>query len=154
MYDDNSSFSINATTDIGLSTGVWYHVCATYDGSGLNTGITVYVNGVTGTLTRGGGGSYTAMHNEGGDVYIGSLIYNSQFFNGKIDEVAIIPSELSAAQVAAIYNSGKPADLTSYSPVGWWRFEEGTGTSITDSSGNGHTATLTNGPTFSTDIPS
>jgi len=93
------------------------------------------------------------MHNYGEAVSIGTDFQSTDFANGKIDEVAIIPSELSAAQVAAIYNSGVPADLTSYSPVLWTRFEEGTGTSIADSSGNGHTATLTNGPTFSSDVP-
>ena len=29
--------------------------------------------------------------------------------------------------------------------VGWWKFDDGSGTSATDSSGNGHTATLVNG---------
>ena len=85
-------------------------------------------------------------------IEIGRL-YSGSYINGKIDEAAIFTSVLSAAQVTAIYNSGAPADLKSYSPVLWTRFEEGTGTSITDSSGNGHTATLTNGPTFSTDVP-
>ena len=153
LYDNGSVNNIYASTNVSLLTGVWYHVVATYDGSGSNTGITLYVDGATGTISRGAGGSYVAMHNTSGNVSIGRLPSGSQFFSGKIDEVAVIPSELSAAQVAAIYNSGEPADLTSYSPTAWTRFEEGSGTSIADSSGNGHTATLTNGPTFSTDVP-
>lgn len=32
--------------------------------------------------------------------------------------------------------------------VGWWRFDEGTGTSALDSSGSGNTGTLTAGPTW------
>jgi hypothetical protein len=156
LYDDTSGSSINTTISTSLSTGVWYHVCATYDGSGVNTGITLYVNGVAGTPTRGLNGFYTAMHNDGGDVHIGTLIYASQFFNGNIDEVAIIPSELSQAQVTAIYNSGVPADLTSYSPAGWWRMGDndgGTGTTVTDQGSGGNDATLTNGPTFSANVP-
>jgi len=34
--------------------------------------------------------------------------------------------------------------------VGWWKFDENTGTSAYDSSGNGNTGTLTNGPTWTT----
>jgi len=30
-------------------------------------------------------------------------------------------------------------------PVGWWKFDDGLGIKATDSSGNGHTATLVNG---------
>lgn len=32
--------------------------------------------------------------------------------------------------------------------VGWWKFDEGSGTSAADSSGYGNTGTLTNGPTW------
>lgn len=34
--------------------------------------------------------------------------------------------------------------------VGWWNFDEGSGTSAADSSGSGNTGTLTNGPTWTT----
>lgn len=37
--------------------------------------------------------------------------------------------------------------------TGYWKFDEGSGTSATDSSGNGNTGTLTNGPTYSTNTP-
>src|SRR5690242_649126 len=54
-------------------------------------------------------------------------------------------------------NSGVDTISVTFAPtfpgntlVGAWGFEEGSGTSTTDSSGNGHTATLTNGPTWST----
>ncbi|MDA1169405.1 MAG: LamG domain-containing protein, partial [bacterium] len=37
--------------------------------------------------------------------------------------------------------------------VGYWKFDEGAGTSAADSSGNGNTGTLTNGPTWSATVP-
>jgi len=154
--DLNNSNRIGSATSGTLTSheGSWTHVAATYDGSGLWTGITLYINGVSQSVSIDNAGNYTAMHNTNAAVNIGRLQWSSDFFaNGKIDEVAILPSELSAGQITAIYNSGAPADLTSYSPTLWTRFEEGAGTSIADSSGNGHTATLTNGPTFSTDVP-
>ena len=45
---------------------------------------------------------------------------NSQYFAGNIDEVAGWNSDKSAS-VSTIYNSGTPNDLTSLSPVAWYR---------------------------------
>jgi hypothetical protein len=42
------------------------------------------------------------------------------------------------------------ATTTSNNPVGWWKMDEGTGLTTADSSGNGNTGTLTNGPTWAT----
>ncbi len=39
-------------------------------------------------------------------------------------------------------------DSLKYGLVGYWKLDEGTGTSAADSSGNGNTGTLTNGPTW------
>ena len=75
---------------------------------------------------------------------------------GLVDEVAIWDSALSSSDITDIYNSGTPVDLTSYSPNGWWRMGDndgGTGTTITDQGSGGNDGTLTNGPTFSTNVP-
>ena len=158
LYDGtNSNYrGVQSANTLTGYEGTWVHLAFTYDGRGGSSaqdGITLYINGIAISTTDNINASYTAMHNSAADLWIGGTEFVPDYANGKIDEVAIIPSELSAAQVTAIYNSGAPADLTSYSPIVWTRFEEGTGTSITDSSGNGHTATLTNGPTFTSDVP-
>ena len=151
----------SSSGSLQMSTGVWYHVVGTYDGRGgtnAHEGIKLYVNNVLETnynaLTAG---TYVAMHNNtgsNGDIAIGAW-RNDSFTDGKIDEVAIYSTELTSTQVSNIYNSGTPTDLSSDSNlVGYWRFEENTGTSIADSSTNSNTATLTNGPTFSTERPS
>ena len=71
---------------------------------------------------------------------------------GNIDEVSIFNAIVS---VGDLRNGDIPADLTGMSNLqGWWRFEEGSGTSATDSSDNSNTGTLTNGPAYSTDVPS
>lgn len=78
------------------------------------------------------------------------------YHDSLLDEVALFNSALSASDVTAIYNSGVPTDLSSYSPLHWWRMGEndgGTGTTITDQGSGSNNATLTNGPTFSTDVP-
>jgi len=99
---------------------------------------------------------------------IGGMLYSSDnYFNGKIDEVSVFDSALSASQVLNIYKgeasggsgglNGTPGSLATFNPVGWWRMGDnngGTGTTITDEGSGGNDATLTNGPTFSSNIPS
>jgi len=90
------------------------------------------------------------------------------YHDSLLDEVALFNSALSASDVTAIYNSGVPADLSSYSPLHWWRMGDGTGDTdsgggtpangdtigtIADQGSGSNNATGTNGPTFSTDVP-
>lgn len=67
-------------------------------------------------------------------------------FEGKIDEVGIIPSDVTANQIRNIFHRGVArrelnADLT-------LRMEEGTGLTAYDESGNGNDATLVNNPVW------
>lgn len=138
--------SYSSTT---LSTGTWYHLAVTRSAS---RGITFYVNGSSaGTHTRTGSPSTGTL-----DINIGSDS-GGNYLNGLIDEVAVFNSVLSASDISSIYNSGTPNDISSLSPVGYWRMGDndgGTGTTITDQGSGGNDGTLTNGPTFSTDVPS
>jgi hypothetical protein len=125
------------------STSSWYHVAITRSG----TACTLYLNGnSTDTGTSSEAFTSTAF----------KISFTAFPFNGLIDEVALWDSALSASDVAAIYNSGVPADLSSLSPVHWWRMGDndgGTGTTVTDQGSGGNNGTLTNGPTFSTNVP-
>ena len=128
------------------STNTWYHLAITRSG----TTTTLYLNGNsidTGTDSA----AYSSQL-----IYIntGALSY---FFGGLTDEVALWDSALSASNISSIYNSGVPNDLSALSPVNWWRMGDndgGSGTTITDQGSGGNNATLTNGPTFSTTVPS
>ena len=125
---------------------VWNHVVAIANGSSSS----VYINGsqvVTGTLPSlsSTGANNTAIG------YIPPL--NSYYINAYIDEVGIWDSALSASDVAALRDtSGSdpvPADISSLSPIGWWRMgDNDVGTTITDQGSGGNNGTLTNGPTF------
>lgn len=136
-----------------ISTGAWTHVGVTFDGSG---GVSFYINGSSaGTATA----ASTNPTNTGAVTI--AKAFNGNYFNGKIDELAIFNSALSSTNITAIYNSGVPNDLgtdgLNLSPVGWWRMGDndgGTGTTITDQGSGGNNGTLTNGPTFSSDVPS
>jgi len=140
------------------SLNTWVHTVVTYNAGTIKLYLTPS-GGTTGTTTITNGPSSTSS-TIGANLSIGRLAWNSSdpfYVNGKIDEVAIFDYELTSSQVSSIYNSGSPADLTSYSPVNWWRMgdnEAGTGTTVTDQGSGGNDGTLTNGPTFSTSVPS
>lgn len=140
-----------------LSTGSWHHILCTYDGSNTAAGINLYKAGSLVSSTVGNAGTYAGMASQQGSLRLGQWELNSSVMNGLIDEVAVFNSELSASDVSDIYNSGVPADISSLSPLGYWRMGDnngGTGTTITDQGSGGNNGTLTNGPTFSSDVPS
>jgi len=69
-------------------------------------------------------------------------------YDGLIDDLAFFDGYWVSD--AEIQTGGKPADLTGLTGLkAWWRFED----NPNDSSGNGHTLTLVNSPTYSTDVP-
>ena len=89
--------------DTALNTGEWYHVIATYDGSGSSSGMTLYLNGLAVNDTTFSNGSYTAMHNTSATVKIGRIA--SSYADGKISEVAVFDYALSSTQISTLYGS-------------------------------------------------
>jgi len=126
-----------STTESCLSTpsgiivpNVWYHVAATWDGSTRK----IYVNGVE----KATGSFSGTMANTANNVVIGNNPTSVRAFNGTIDEVKIYNTALAQADIAADFNDGL---------VEYLKFDEESGTSTGDSSGNGNDGTI-NGPTF------
>jgi hypothetical protein len=108
-----------------ISDSKWHHVVGITNTSNGK----LYVDGIlvdSGVLNSG----YTygfcigAQCNEG----------NSFNFDGLIDQVKIYDYARTPAQVAWEYNKGKP--------IAHWRFDEGQGATLLDSSGNGNHGTL------------
>ena len=142
-----------SSSDFALTDGEWYFVAVTFV---LPTTQTLYVNGSTGNITQVTDSTLQAWSTF--DTFcIGIQRGQSSDispFVGKIDEVAVWDAELTAADLLKIYNDGVPTDLTnaaSYDSgdktgnlVGYWRFEEGSGTGASDSSDTGLNGTLTN----------
>ena len=130
-------------TSTGLiSANTWYHIAFTYDGQGgtnASDGIKIYLDGVRVDNANNQKNIYVAMKNTSFTFRIG------QFTNGKMDEVAVFNSELSASNVTSIYNSGSPADLTSLSPISWWRNGDGdTFPTLNDNGSGSNNGTMTN----------
>jgi len=87
------------------------------------------------------------------NVKIGQHGNQTNYFVGSIDECAYWLSDESA-NLATIYNSGVPNDISSLSPLSWWRCGDGdTAPTLTDNGSLGNNGTMTNFSTFSTDVP-
>jgi len=124
--------------------GNWHHVCLTYDGSQAIGGFTLYFDGASQSITTEFNNTPTDVANSV-DFNLGCRDNAALFFDGNIDECAYFTSELSASNVTSIYNSGSPADLTSLSPVGWWRNGDGdTFPTLTDNGSGSNNGTMTN----------
>ena len=148
-YWDSSSAQPSSTN---IPRGQWVHLAAVHNG----TQLTYYVNGVADNTINVTTGSTNT-----GNLIIGRAPNGVRTFPGEIDEAAIFNSALSASDVSSIYNNGVPTDISSLSPVGYWRMGDDSNDSataggniatITDSSGNGNDATqstASNQPTFS-----
>jgi hypothetical protein len=112
--------------------GLWYHVAETYDGTTLK----VYVDGVLrDTVTTPIWDNPAANFLIGGQGLTG---VGASLLNGTIDEVKVYARALSGSEVWAVYRG----------LVGYWKFDEGSGTIAHDSSGNSNDGTLMNGPNW------
>lgn len=135
-----------------FSSSGWNHILLTYNASGS---IKFYVNGNT---TPSLSATASAITVQAGNTYsIGAYTHYNLYRAGLIDEVAIFSTELSSSDLTTIYNSGVPNDISSLSPVNWWRMGDndgGTGATITDQGSGSNDGILTNGPTFSSSVPS
>jgi hypothetical protein len=52
-----------------------------------------------------------------------------------------------------VYGTGVPNDISGLSPLNWYRFEEASGLTATDSGTGGNDGILLNSATRSTDVP-
>ena len=136
--------SVSSTS--AFNDGNWHHVLGVNDG----TNLLLYIDGVLNNSNALGGASITSTLS----ARIGSISTTSGWeFSGNIDEVAVWNSDQSA-NVSAIYNSGVPNDISSLSPLSWWRCgDEDTSPTLTDNGSGGNDGTMTNFTTFSTDVP-
>jgi len=119
-----------------LPTGQWVHVAVTMSGS---TG-SLYVNGML-------VGQNTSMFTTPNRLltttanYIGKSAFSGDpYLNGIVDDFRIYRGALTPADVQALANSG----------IAYLKFNETSGTSASDSTGNGWNGTLVNSPAWTT----
>ena len=148
--DNYANASFTPSTD-------WIYIVATFNSTSANIyldGVDITNDGIIGAIT-----SNTAP------LWIGAISENidvNERMDGKIDEIAIWDTELSAAEVAEIYNNGisKNAniDVGSYSSssslVAYWRFNmvtpwqpDESETTVQDVSSNNNNGIINGGST-------
>ena len=161
----NSSATINTN---------WHHLAIVWASSSStnsgNAGYDIYLDGSNvgnhyATYLSGNGSQLSADRvRVGARDRGGAATYN---FSGLVDELSIYTASLSSAQITNLYkgessggsggSAGVPGELSSFSPALWWRMGDkngSSGTTSTDQGSAGNNGTLTNGPTYSTTVPS
>ncbi len=127
--------------------------------TGVRSGSTMYlyIDGILVTST-----TVSGSVSNGTGFCIGDTCGGIRNVNGSIDEVRVYNRAIAASEVASLYaQGGGTKSNTSVSQpqgtgrldsglAGYWKLDDGSGTSAIDSSTNGNTGTLTNGPTWTT----
>jgi len=116
-----------------------YHVAIVYSASGMIG----YINGV-----QSGTSAQTTAVDSTNEIAVGCrgvTTPTQSNFDGVIDGVRIYTRALSPSEIAQHY-SGQFVDESGRIAV--WNFEEGSGSTAADTSGNGRTLTLVNNPSW------
>jgi len=160
FYVKNAGNNNRDNRDLGniAGDGLWHHlmICVDLNRTSRQEA-KFYLDGVEQTVATAGYFAATTFPSEPSPLAIGHRL-GSDFLDGSVDELAFwIGTDLyDDAKVAEIYNGGEPSDLTNLptvpAPTTWYRFEEGSGTTISDSAGS-ENGTIQNNGTFSTDVP-
>lgn len=155
-YDYVTQYAVETSTST-VPTGAWVHVAVTTDTAPsyytFNGYSRFYINGVAAGVILSDCNSYTI---NGGDEF-DSFITNSQpvrigssasgnYFQGDLDEVRVWNVTRSLGQI----QSNKDAQISPSSSglIGYWKFNEGAGTTAVDSTANHNDGTLTNDPVW------
>jgi len=107
LYDGSTSNVIYRPSSSSIVADQWTFVTATYNGSGSNNGINIYINDALNNGTASSSGSYTAMHNTTSALKIGIRKFDDSFGNGLIDELRVYNKELSLAEIQKNYKHQK-----------------------------------------------
>ena len=124
----------NPASSVTVSDGTWHHVGFTWDPT---KGIQMYVDGKTNNFYAATASSINNTVN----LLIGGYISSDFTINGLMDDVRVYNRALTPAEVDQLY-SWAP------SPIVKLEMDEGTGTTLYDSSGNSRNGTLNGNPTW------
>ncbi len=132
--DGGNAVSFKNYLVTGISAAAWHHIGFTFASSTLK----IYVDGAEVTPTKLTDTTVSSIFNSTADVYVGATDLAgtpANFLSSYVDEMALFSVGLTAAEMAAIYNSGTPISLTLSAQyanlVSWWRFGEGSDSAST-----------------------
>ena len=164
MLDDLTAWAGKSTPASSFNNGQWHHLVFVQRSKNERE---LFVDGLPKGTDTAGIGTLTLSASRIGSRT--SAVGGSfDFFSGAIDDVRIYNRALNASEIQALYQaqtpscgdgscngaetcSSCPGDCgTCPEPIAHWKLDEGSGTTASDSSGNGNTGTLLNGPSWTT----
>jgi hypothetical protein len=128
-FDDGDGHNLALHSTSTITDTDWHHVGFTFDRDSA-TGVQFYIDGVADGSGQDGSSATTAVAHATDGFKIGVRLSTSltNYFNGKISEVAIWNTALSAGQVKTLYNGREPFDaknVASSNLKGYWRMGDG-----------------------------
>jgi hypothetical protein len=166
--DTDTAADAESVSSDTLPLDSWSHVCSSYDDNATSRVISQYINGTKASLATENASGGTRESDASGNMYVGAVTGSEYFFDGKIDEVKLYNVALTEEQVRKDYNQGSsivlgqtstesdgvtpsfsadrsycvPGDTaTCDPPVGEWKFDENSGSTVYDTSGSGNDGT-------------
>jgi len=124
-----------AQSSVDLNKNEWVHIAGSFDG----TNVRFFINGVCRATTTVPSQNPNGIAVNNNDWYVGRAAGSSERFTGIIDEVRIS----SYARYTADFTVPSDAFTSDTYTCALWHFEEGTGTTVDDSSDYSNTLTLT-----------
>jgi len=153
----------NATSTAAgvITAGTWYHIAVVVDYASVSKSIRVYVNGIeraTNTTPTFGSNTYVTAspgptHADNFGIYlpVTDPVADIRPYEGIMEEFRVWKYARSLTEIEADMNKellGNESNL-----IGYWKFNDGTGTTATDSSPSGKNGTLTNGASWTDGNP-
>jgi hypothetical protein len=137
--------TINVSSSSALTNGVWHFIAISRDVS--NGTINLYIDAnLDGTVT----GTTTTVSNTQ-DIRIGKHAVVNLNLTGFMDGVSIWNTVLTQQEIQQYMNC--PPTGNEPGLVGYWNFEEGSGTTTVDQTTNSNDGNLNGGVSWSTDAP-
>jgi hypothetical protein len=130
-----------------ITSGVWNHLALTGNFTTSSSG-NAYINGTTDGATVGG-----SLAPSNGVIEIaGGIASSSNYFDGKIADVAMWNVQLSTAEIAALSQGARPYQIRRPSVI-FWLPMDGLQSPEPDLSGNAFNGTLIGSPSFAPGPP-
>jgi len=158
---------------VTVPTSEWVHfaiACQKIGTGSDNSVIAQYINGsklttsaVSSTaLTAANQGSFNLGSNHFQIGYDPNRTNHKMLDDTLVHEFSVHSAVLSDNAIATLYNSGgasidqleNSGDYSNSNLIGYWKLDEGSGTTATDSTAGRTDGTINNGPVWSTNVPS
>jgi serine protease len=126
----NGRFSAFSSTSGSISLDQWSHIAVCFDQGGRE--VTMYINGFTQTVSAFYDTLETVADHLNQPLYIGNRADRDRAFEGKMDEIRLWKRIRSADE---IQNNMQKTISPQRGLIGYWKFDEGSGSTILDETG-------------------